>query len=95
MKRASRAASMSTSKRSRLETVSTSGSGQEPLLLVLPGDVLENVLSRLTAPSLVAVNGTCKALRAWDPKHRLRLVEKVARDAVVALCGAEGAERWR
>ena len=82
-------------KRSRLEAASTSGSATEPLLLVLPGDVLENVLSRLSAPALVAVNGTCKALRAWDSKHRLRLVEKVARDAVVALCAAEGAERWR
>ncbi len=81
-------------KRACLETCSRANNA-EPHFLTLPREVLEIVLSRLSAPCLVAVNSTCKALHSWDACAKLKWMEKIARDKLVALCGHEDAGRWR
>lgn len=85
-------------KRMRLEgCCSTSSNGQDTQLLDLPPEVLSSVLTRVSAHCLVSINATCKALHARDNSTGLRLVEKVARDKVLALCCGEEEEaaRWR
>jgi flagellar motor switch protein FliG len=64
------------------------------LLLSIPKEVLEHVLSYLDANSLANVAQTVKAFRVFDAQSGLRLVDKIAKAAVIQAAG-EDAERWR
>jgi len=56
--------------------------------------VLVHVLSYLDANSLANVAQTVKAFRVFDAQSGLRLVDKIAKAAVIQAAG-EDAERWR
>lgn len=63
-------------------------------LLSLPEECLEQILLSCDSQTLIALNQTCRALRAFDTSSGLRLVEKIARAAVMVAAG-EHAGRWR
>jgi hypothetical protein len=62
-----------------------------------PELVESTVLARLDARSLVRLSAACKAFRSIGPGNSLRLVERVARNAMLeANRGSlEQATRWR
>uniref|UniRef100_A0A7R9VLT4 F-box domain-containing protein n=1 Tax=Chlamydomonas euryale TaxID=1486919 RepID=A0A7R9VLT4_9CHLO len=64
-------------------------------LLQLPAEVLELVLSRLEAATLVILQRCCKAFRSRDRSTGLTLADKVARDQLIRWHGPQLAERWR
>jgi hypothetical protein len=68
------------------------GSDAVPQLLSMPREVLERVLKSLDSISLSRVAQACKAFRGFD--NGMRLVEKIAREAVREAVGEE-CERWR
>lgn len=71
------------------------GGQQQSDLLNSPPEVIDIVLSKLDAKSLVMVALCCRAFRARDRFSQLRATEKVARDIVVRRCGSVLAQRWR
>ena len=64
-------------------------------LLCLPPEVLEKILCSLDSMSLVHASQSCKIFRSKDKASGLRMVDKVARDLVIAACGPELAQRFR
>jgi hypothetical protein len=64
-------------------------------LLCLPPEVLEKILCSLDSMSLVQLSQSCKVFRTKDRATGLRMVDKVARELVVAACGPELAQRFR
>jgi hypothetical protein len=66
-------------------------------LLSLPPLAILEVLRRLDGRSLVALEQTHSYFQRKEPGSRLSLVESVAREAVVQLCGGSQvqAERFR
>ena len=79
---------------------SSSGSGEggdaaPPSLLSLPDAVLLLCLGKLDARALATVGQCSKAFRAFDSASGLRLVERVAKEAVERACGVDLAARWR
>lgn len=76
------------------DVMASSGLGSDAAspLLSVPREVLERILKLLDSASLLKVSQTCKAFRA--PDNGMKLVEKIAREAVLESSGDE-AERWR
>jgi hypothetical protein len=65
-------------------------------LLGLPVEVQSFLFGRLDAASLARLSTTCSQMRRRvDRVSGLRLLEKVARDKLVARHGQQQAERWR
>lgn len=67
------------------------------MLLLLSGNPFEEMACRLDAASLVRLSCTCKAFRAFEPQNALRVLERVAKDGVLAANkgSIEDATRWR
>jgi hypothetical protein len=62
-------------------------------LLQLPVETLETILASCDVASLLSLDQTCATLHAFDAQAGLRLVHKLAKQAVQAAAG--DAERWR
>ena len=77
--------------------VPSSSSFQQPppSLLSLPDAVLLSCMGSLDARSLTTVSQVSKAFRAFDSASGLRLMERVAKEAVERACGTDLAARWR
>lgn len=64
-------------------------------LLALPACILEAIAGRLDSGALACLNQCSKAFRTYCPRTGLRLVDKTARDILVAGLGEQQAQRWR
>lgn len=71
--------------------------GGECLLLCLPQEVVEIILSHLDSRTLVQLEQVCSWFRQQSRGCRMTVTEKAAKEAVLRYCGGSLAEatRWR
>ena len=101
VKRARRSAAPAAAQKAEEDDVPSSSfaggdsSGAALSLLSLPDAVLLSCMGSLDARSLATVSQCSKAFRAFDSASGLRLMERVAKEAVERACGTDLAARWR